>query len=45
MKIGAILKDYSKALGTLNNRFLLAKIKAYGLQPTALKICETIKSQ
>ena len=26
------------ALGILNNRFLLAKIKAYGLQPTALKI-------
>ena len=37
MKIGAVFVDLSKAFDTLNHRLLLAKLKAYGLQPTALK--------
>ena len=37
MKIGAVFMDLSKAFDTLNHRLLLAKLKAYGLQPTALK--------
>ena len=37
MKVGAIFMDLSKAFDNLNHRFLLAKLKAYGLQPTALK--------
>ena len=37
MKVGAIFMDLSKAFGTLNRRLLLAKLKEYGLQPTALK--------
>ena len=32
--------DLSKAFNTLNHRILLAKRKAYGLQPTALKQME-----
>ena len=36
MKVGAILMDLSKDFDTLNHRLLLAKLKAYGLQPTAL---------
>ena len=37
MKAGAIFMDLSKAFDTLNHRLLLAKLKAYGLQPTALE--------
>ena len=37
MKIGAVFMDLSKAFDTLNHRLLLAKLKSYGLQPTALK--------
>ena len=37
MKIRAIFTDLLKAFGTLNHRLLLAKLKAYGVQPTALK--------
>ena len=40
MKVGAIFMDLSKAFDTLNHRRLLAKLKAYGLQPTALKQME-----
>ena len=40
MKVGAIFMDLSKAFDTLNCRLLLAKLKAYGLQPTALKQME-----
>ena len=40
MKVGAIFMDLSKAFDTLNHRLLLAKLKAYGLQPTALKQME-----
>ena len=40
MKVGAIFMDLSKAFNTLNHRILLAKRKAYGLQPTALKQME-----
>ena len=40
MKVGAIFMDHSKAFDTLNLRLLLAKLKAYGLQPTALKQME-----
>ena len=40
MKVGAIFMDLSKAFDTLNHRFLLAKLKEYGLQPTALKQME-----
>ena len=40
MKVGAIFMDLSKAFGTLNHRLLLAKLKAYDLQPTALKQME-----
>ena len=32
--------DLSKAFDSLNHRLLLAKYKAYGLQPTALKQIE-----
>ena len=37
MKVAAICMDLSKTFDTLNIRLLLAKLKAYGLQPTALK--------
>ena len=37
MKIGAVYMDLSMAFDTLNHILLLAKHKAYGLQPTALK--------
>ena len=37
MKAGAIFMDLSKAFDTLNHILLLAKLKAYGLQSTALK--------
>ena len=37
INVGAIFMDLSKAFDTLNHRFLLAKRKAYCLQPTALK--------
>ena len=40
MKIRAIFMDLSTAFATLNHRLLLAKLKAYGLQPTALKQME-----
>ena len=40
MKVGAIFMDLSKAFGTLNHRLLLTKLKAYGLQPIALKQME-----
>ena len=35
--------DISKAFDTLNHRLLLAKLKAYGLQPTALKQMENLQ--
>ena len=37
MTVRAIFMDFSKAFDTLNHRLLLAKLKSYGLQPTALK--------
>ena len=40
MKIRAIFMDLSTAFATLNHRLLVAKLKAYGLQPTALKQME-----
>ena len=40
MKAGAIFMDLSKVFDTLNHRLLLAKLKAYGLQPTTLKQME-----
>ena len=40
MKVGAIVMDISKAFDILNHRLLLAKLKAYGLQSTALKQME-----
>ena len=40
MKVGAIFMDLSKAFDTLNQRLFLAKLKAYSLQPTALKQME-----
>ena len=40
MKVGAIFMDLSKALDTLNDRLLLTKLQAYGLQPTALNQME-----
>ena len=40
LKVGVIFMDLSKAFDTLIHRLLLAKLKAYGLQPTALKQTE-----
>ena len=40
MKVGAFFMNLSKVFDTLNHRLLLAKLKAYGLQPTALKQME-----
>ena len=40
MKVGATFMDLSKAFDILNHRLLLSKLKAYGLQPTALKQIE-----
>ena len=40
MKVRAIFMDISKVLHTLNYRLLLANLKRYGLQPTALKQME-----
>ena len=40
MKVGAIFMDISKASDILNHRLLMAKLKAYGLQSTALKQME-----
>ena len=40
MKVGTIFMDLSKAFDTLDHRLLLAKLKAYDLQPTALKQME-----
>ena len=40
MKVGAIFMDISIAFDTLNHRLPLAKLKAYGLQLTALKQLE-----
>ena len=37
MKDGAIFMNLSKAFDALNHRLLLANLKAYGLQPTAIK--------
>ena len=37
MKVVAIFMDLSKVFDTLHHRLLLAKLKAYGFQPTALK--------
>ena len=36
-KVESIFMDLSEVFDTLNHRLLLAKIKAYGLEPTALK--------
>ena len=40
MKVGAIFIDLLKTFDTLNHSLLLATLKAYGLQPTALKQME-----
>ena len=40
MNVGAIFMDLSKAFDTLNHKLLLAKLKAYGFQPTALRQVE-----
>ena len=40
MKVREIFMDLLKNLDTLNYRFLLANLKRYGLQPTALKQME-----
>ena len=40
MKVGAVFMDVLRASNTLNHRLLLAKLKAYGFQPTALKQME-----
>ena len=40
MKVGATFMDLLKAFDTLIRRQLLAKLKAYALQPTALKQME-----
>ena len=40
MKVRAIFIDLSKAFDSLNHRLLLVKVKAYGLQPIALKQME-----
>ena len=40
MKVGATFMDLWKAFDPLNHRIILAKHKAYGLQPTALKQME-----
>ena len=40
MEVGATFMDLSKAFDTLIRRQLLAKLKAYALQPTALKQME-----
>ena len=40
MKVVAIFMGLSKAFDALNHRLLLAKLKASGLQPTALKQME-----
>ena len=40
MKVGPIFMDLSNAFDTLSHRLLLTKLKAYGLQPTALKQME-----
>ena len=37
MKVGATFMDLSMAFDTLNHRVLLANLKSYGFQPTALK--------
>ena len=39
MNVGAIFMDLSKAFNTLNHRLVLVKLKAYGLQSTALINC------
>ena len=40
MKVGAIFVDLLKACDTLNHILSLAKLKAYVLQPSALKQME-----
>ena len=40
MKVGAIFMDLSKVFDSSYHRLLLAKLKASGLQPTALKQME-----
>ena len=42
MRFGTIFMDLSEAFDTLNHGLLLAKLKAYGLQPTALKQMENL---
>ena len=40
-KVGAVFMNPSKVFATLNHRLLLAKPKAYSLQPTAFKQMES----
>ena len=40
MKVETLFMDLSKTSDTLNHRLLVAKLKAYGLQPTPLKQME-----
>ena len=44
LKVGVIFMDLSKAFDTLIHRLLLAKLKTYGLQPTALKQTENYRT-
>ena len=44
MKVGIIVMGLSKAFDIANHMLLLAKLKAYGLQTTALKQTESYRS-